>query len=78
MATMTFNLRDEEMEVLDALAEEQEMSKTQLLKQALRLYQLVNRRLKNGETITFSGDRERIIEFVGPGFMNLNASPKSE
>jgi predicted transcriptional regulator len=68
MATMTLNLSDREMAVVEALAEEQEMSKTALIKQALRTYQLIIKRIKAGETIHFSGDRERIIEFVGPGF----------
>lgn len=68
MATMTLNLSDLEMEVVNSLAEEQELSKTQLVKQALRLYQLIRTRQRNGETMHFSGDRERIIEFIGPGF----------
>lgn len=68
MATMTFNLSDREMEVLTELAREQELSKTALLKQALRLYQFVISRLKDGESMHFSGDKERLIQFVGPGF----------
>ncbi len=68
MATMTFNMSDAEMAVLSHLAEEQEMSKTQLLKQALRFYQLVTRRAAQGETFCFSGDEKRAVEFVGLGF----------
>jgi len=68
MATMTLNLRDEEMAVIEAMCAEHEMSKTALIKQALRVYQLISARQKAGETLTFSGDRERAILFVGPGF----------
>lgn len=67
MAKMSINTTDRGFEALAALAEEQGLSKTQLLKQALHLYQLVVERRKNGETISFSGDKERIVEFIGPG-----------
>ena len=66
-ATMTLNLTAREMEVLTALAEEQDLSKTQLMRQALRLYQFIHVRLKSGERMFFSGDEKRAIEFVGIG-----------
>ena len=68
MATMTLNMEDREMEALSIMADEQDLSKTQMVKQALRFYQLVMRRLKDGETLHFSGDKDRVVEFVGPGF----------
>lgn len=68
MATMTLNLSDYEMAIVDKMAAEADLSKTALLKQALRLYQLVNTRIRAGETLTFSGDKERIALFVGPGW----------
>ena len=55
MATMTLNMEDREMEALSIMADEQDLSKTQMVKQALRFYQLVMRRLKDGETLHFSG-----------------------
>ena len=67
-ATMTLNLSAREMGVLDELAEAQDMTKTQVMRQALRLYQLIHERLKAGETMSFSGDKERIALFIGPGF----------
>lgn len=67
-ATMTLNLSAREMEVLEQLAVEADMSKTAVMRQALRLYQMVRTRIKAGETMTFSGDKERIALFVGPGF----------
>lgn len=64
-ATMTLNLTEREMEVLDALAAEKEMSKTAIMRQALRLYQEVNKRVMAGETMSFSGDQTRAIQFIG-------------
>ena len=66
--TMTLNLQPREMEAVEALADEHGMSKTAILRQALRLYQLTNERLKAGETMHFSGDEGRAIAFVGIGF----------
>jgi len=53
------------MSALEALAAEKEMSKTAIMRQALRLYQLVNIRLNAGERMMFSGDEQRTIEFIG-------------
>jgi predicted transcriptional regulator len=46
--TMTLNLTDSEMRVLEELAREKDLSKTAVLRQALRLYQLVDARLSAG------------------------------
>lgn len=67
-ATMTLNLTQREMAVVEELAASHELSKTALLRQALRLYQMVHERVKAGETMTFSGDKERVAMFIGPGF----------
>jgi predicted transcriptional regulator len=69
---MTLNLSEREMAALDQLATEMDMSKTAVMRQALRLYQLVHERIKAGETMTFSGDKERIALFVGPGLGGLH------
>lgn len=66
--TMTLNLPPAEMAYIEARATECDMSKTAVVRSALRLYQLVTERLKAGETMTFSGDKERIALFVGPDF----------
>lgn len=47
------------------MAVEKDMSEVAIAKQAIRLYQLVNERLKAGETFSFSGDAERAKEFGG-------------
>ena len=66
--TMTLNLPDAEMAYIEQRALECDMSKTAVVRQAIRLYQLVNIRLAAGETISFSGDKVRIAMFIGPGF----------
>lgn len=78
MATMTLNMSNEEMAVLDAIAAECDMSKTAVMRQALRLYQLVRSRMKAGETMSFSGDPARVLQFIGPGFpFDPTNSPKA-
>lgn len=63
--TMTLNLSEKEMAALDELAEAKDLSKTAVMRQALRLYQLVHHRLAAGERMFFSGDEQRQIEFIG-------------
>lgn len=48
---MTLMLSDKEMNLLERLAERRSMSKTALLRQALRLYQSVTDRIENGEKV---------------------------
>ncbi|OJY56395.1 transcriptional regulator [Thiobacillus sp. 0-1251] len=54
--TMTLNLTEAEMNALEELCVEKDMSKTALLRQALRLYQLVNARLRGGEKLFFEDE----------------------
>lgn len=49
--TMTLNLSGKEMEALDRLAERKGLSKTALVRQALRLYQSLEERFEQGEKI---------------------------
>ncbi|WP_034885196.1 ribbon-helix-helix protein, CopG family [Ensifer aridi] len=49
--TMTLNLTDAEMDALEALCEEKGLSKTALVRQALRLYQSVDARLARGDKV---------------------------
>lgn len=48
---MTLMLSDKEMSLLDELSRNRGMSKTALLRQALRLYQSVTERLENGDKV---------------------------
>ena len=50
---MTLNLTETEMEALVALCRQKDLSKTAILRQALRLYQMVDARLAQGEIIFF-------------------------
>ena len=48
---MTLMLSEKEMSVLDQLAQTRGMTKTALVRQALRLYQSVTERLENGDKV---------------------------
>jgi hypothetical protein len=54
--TMTLNLTPSEMTVLEQLSTEKDMSKTAILRQALRLYQLITVRLQEGEKLFFEDE----------------------
>ena len=57
--TMTLNLTEKEMQVLDELCARKGLNKTALLRQALRLYQAVDNRLEQGERLIFESDDKR-------------------
>ena len=54
---MSLNLTDAEMEALDELARKKDLSKTAVIRQALRLYQLVDQRLAAGEKLVFEDEK---------------------
>lgn len=49
--TMTLNLTDSEMEALEDLATKKDLNKTVVIRQALRLYQMVDQRLREGKKV---------------------------
>jgi hypothetical protein len=55
--TMTLNLSRREMEVLEELSRRKEVSKTAVLRQALRLYEMVDAKLSAGEKLFFEDDK---------------------
>jgi predicted transcriptional regulator len=57
--TMTLNLTDQEMKVLEDLASKKDLSKTAVLRQALRLYQMVEVRINQGEKLYFEDEIEK-------------------
>jgi hypothetical protein len=57
--TMTLNLTDAEMRALEELSRQKELSKTAILRQALRLYQLVDARLSAGGKLYFENERKK-------------------
>jgi hypothetical protein len=54
--TMTLNLTDAEMTVLEQLSSKRDLTKTALIRQALRLYQTVASRIEKGEKLVFEND----------------------
>jgi predicted transcriptional regulator len=54
--TMTLNLTDAEMSALEQLSTQKDISKTAVLRQALRLYQLVDVRVARGEKLMFENE----------------------
>jgi hypothetical protein len=56
---MTLNLTEAEMTALEDLCTKKDLSKTALLRQALRLYQLVERKIENGDRLFFEDDKTK-------------------
>jgi predicted transcriptional regulator len=54
--TMTLNLTDAEMAALEELSVKKDLSKTAVLRQALRLYQVVDSRIEKGEKFYFEDE----------------------
>lgn len=54
--TMTLNLTDAEMHVLDELSGRKDITKTAVIRQALRLYQTIDIRVERGEKIVFENE----------------------
>lgn len=57
--TMTLNLTPREMDALEELARRKDLSKTAVIRQALRLYQLVDTRLAQGEKLFFEDQAQK-------------------
>lgn len=57
--TMTLNLTEREMQVLDELCTKKGLNKTALLRQALRLYQAVDARLEEGDKLVLENDQTK-------------------
>lgn len=57
--TMTLNLTDAEMRTLEELCIKKDLNKTAILRQALRLYQLVEARLEKGDKLLFEEEQTK-------------------
>jgi len=55
--TMTLNLTDAEMRVLEDLAKKKDLTKTAVVRQAIRLYQMVDARLAAGDKLVFEDEK---------------------
>ena len=64
--TMTLNLTDDEMQVLEELCVKKGLNKTAVLRQALRLFQAIDARVQRGEKLLFENDKtnEKVELFV--------------
>ena len=62
--TMTLNLTDAEMAALEELSEKKDLSKTAVLRQALRLYQMVDARVERGEKLFFEDEAKAKAEVM--------------
>lgn len=62
--TMTLNLSDAEMVALEVLCEQKDLSKTAVIRQALRLYQLVDARLASGGKLFFEDSKKNKAELI--------------
>lgn len=57
--TMTLNLTDAEMRALEELSNSKDLTKTAVLRQALKLYQLVDVRLQQGGKLFFEDESKK-------------------
>ncbi|WP_338499424.1 transcriptional regulator [Delftia tsuruhatensis] len=57
--TMTLNLTDAEMGVLEDLCEKKDLSKTAVLRQALRLYQAIEVKVDKGAKLFFENEETK-------------------
>ena len=57
--TMTLNLTESEMSTLEKLSEKKDLSKTALLRQALRIYQVIDVRLDSGQKLFFEDEKTK-------------------
>ena len=55
--TMTLNLTEAEMRALEELAKKKDLSKTAVVRQAIRLYQMIEARLSAGEKLMFEDEK---------------------
>lgn len=57
--TMTLNLTDQEMGMLDDLSDRYDMSKTAIVRKALRMYHVIDLRLQRGEKLFLEDEVEK-------------------
>ena len=57
--TMTLNLNDDEMHVLETLAQRKDLTKTAVIRQALRLYQMVSVRREQGDKLVLENEQTK-------------------
>ena len=62
--TMTVNLSDAEMRALEEICEQKDLSKTAVVRQALRLYQLVDAKVAGGAKLLIENGKNDRVEVM--------------
>ena len=62
--TMTLNLSAEEMEAVETVARRKDVTKTAIIKQAIRLYLLVDTRLGDGDKLFVEDEEKQKMEIA--------------
>jgi predicted transcriptional regulator len=57
--TMTLNLTDDEMTSLETLSTRYDMTKTAVIRKALRMYQVIDERLQRGDKLFLEDEIEK-------------------
>jgi hypothetical protein len=57
--TMTLNLTDDEMTSLETLSNRYDMTKTAVIRKALRMYQVIDERLQRGDKLFLEDEIEK-------------------
>jgi hypothetical protein len=57
--TMTLNLTEAEMQALEDLAKKKDLTKTAVIRQAIRLYQMIEARMAAGEKLVFEDEKAK-------------------
>ena len=62
--TMTVNLSEAEMRALEEICQQKDLSKTAVVRQALRLYQLVNAKIAGGGKLFVEDEKKERAELM--------------
>ena len=62
--TMTLNLSPEEMDAVETVARRKDVTKTAIIKQAIRLYLLVDTRLGDGDKLFVEDEEKQKMEIA--------------
>ena len=62
--TMTLNLTDEEMNAVEALSTRYDMTKTAIIRKALRMYIVIDARLQRGEKLFMEDEIEKNLSYL--------------
>lgn len=64
MRNLTLSLSSQEIEILETLARKKGLTKTSVIRQAIRVYQTLDRRIERGDKIFFEDEKKDKAELV--------------